>query len=223
MKWPVLLLAACGGGGAAEPRTCDSEPVHTGEATYYDFADGSGNCSFPPSPEDLMVAAMNTADYAGSATCGACAHVSGPEGEVTVRIVDRCPGCAAGDLDLSPQAFEAISPLAAGRVAIAWELVPCPVAGPLAYHLKDGSSQWWVAIQVRNHRHPILSLEALVDGQYLSLPRAEYNYFIAEAGLGVGPFTLRVTDIYGHQVEDSSIPLGDDTVAQGVGQLESCP
>ncbi|WP_420643940.1 hypothetical protein [Candidatus Leptofilum sp.] len=34
-------------------------PVHSGEGTYY-FATGAGNCSFEPSPENLMVAALNT-------------------------------------------------------------------------------------------------------------------------------------------------------------------
>ena len=42
----------------------------TGEGTYYN-ADGTGNCSFDPSPEDLMVAAMNHADYDNAALCGA--------------------------------------------------------------------------------------------------------------------------------------------------------
>jgi hypothetical protein len=46
----------------------------TGEGTYYN-ADGTGNCSFDPSPEDLMVAAMNHADYDNAALCGAFIEV----------------------------------------------------------------------------------------------------------------------------------------------------
>ncbi|MEJ7731391.1 MAG: hypothetical protein WKG00_19515 [Polyangiaceae bacterium] len=77
----ALLAAACGGdgggdggdGGAGSPGSsgpgvggglsCGESPLRTGEATYYDFADGSGNCSFPATPEDLRVAAMNAVDY----------------------------------------------------------------------------------------------------------------------------------------------------------------
>jgi expansin (peptidoglycan-binding protein) len=55
------------------------------------------------------------------------------------------------------------------------------------------------------------------------MPRTDDDYFVAEAGLGAGPFTLRVTDVYGHEVEDTGIPLGDDSVSPGASQLEACP
>ncbi|MGH7330711.1 MAG: expansin EXLX1 family cellulose-binding protein, partial [Polyangiaceae bacterium] len=61
-----------------------------GRATYYD-ADGSGNCSFDPSPNDLDVAAMDDPEWNNSAVCGECVAITGPNGNVTVRIVDRCP------------------------------------------------------------------------------------------------------------------------------------
>ena len=61
-----------------------------------------------PSPQDLMVAAMNAEEYDNAAYCGAYVHgVTGPKGEVTVRIVDLCPECRAGHLDLSQEAFAA--------------------------------------------------------------------------------------------------------------------
>ena len=37
-------------------------PIHTGIATYYD-ATGEGNCVFPATPNDLMVAAINSVEY----------------------------------------------------------------------------------------------------------------------------------------------------------------
>lgn len=103
----------------------DAEPVTTysGEATYYD-ADGTGACGFPAST-NYYVAAMNKAQYS-KAVCGQCVHVKGPDGEVTVRIVDLCPGCSSGDLDLSMTAFKSIAQLSDGRVAIDWSFVPCP-------------------------------------------------------------------------------------------------
>ena len=119
----------------------------SGEATYY-AADGSGACLFDPSPDDLMVAAINAPDWAGSSWCGACARIDGPMGTVTVRIVDLCPGCASGDLDLSPDAFEQIAPLEQGRVAIDWTFVSCNVSGPIQYRYKDGTNPWWTAVQV---------------------------------------------------------------------------
>lgn len=95
----------------------------TGEATYYN-ADGTGACGFKASPNDLMVAAMNKAQYKKS-LCGQCIAVTGPKGTVKVRIVDLCPGCSMGDVDLSKQAFSAIAALSAGRIDISWHFVPC--------------------------------------------------------------------------------------------------
>ena len=55
--------------------------------------------------------------------------------------------------------FERVAPLSAGRVAITWREVACDVTGPLAFQFKDGSSQYWTAIQIRNHRHAIAGVE----------------------------------------------------------------
>jgi expansin (peptidoglycan-binding protein) len=138
-------------------------------------------------------------------------------------VVDQCPECARGDLDLSPQAFQLLSPLAAGRIPITWHEVPCEVSGPISYHFKDGANAFWTAIQIRNHRYPIAKLEADVDGTYVSVPRVDYNYFVQESGLGAGPYALRVTDTHGHVVEDVGVELGDDITRSGSSQFSTCP
>src|SRR5947207_428644 len=85
-----------------------ANPVHHGVATYYD-APGAGACSFDASPQNLMVAAMNAPDYDNAAVCGEYVTVSGPRAVITVRIVDLCPECEAGHLDLSQPAFAQIA------------------------------------------------------------------------------------------------------------------
>lgn len=193
-----------------------------GDGTYYD-ATGAGNCSFEPSPGDRMIAALNAPDYAHAAWCGACLAVSGPMGEVVVRVVDQCPGCQHGDLDLSREAFAKLAPLSAGRVRIAWREVECPVSGPIVYRLKDGSNASWTAIQLRNHRHAIQALEARdARGAYRAIARADYNYFVAPGGLGPGPYALRVTDVRGHVLEDPAIAPGAAVARPGAAQLPSC-
>ena len=197
-------------------------PEHTGEATYYWEADGSGNCLFPPTPGDVMVAAVATHDYGEDARlCGATARVQGPYGSIQVRIVDRCPdaGCLPGHLDLHPEAFKKIAPIEYGRVNITWRLVSPPVAGNIAYHFKDGSNPWWVAVQVRNHRNPLARFEVLQNGGWASLPRQQWNYFLASAGLGSGPFTFRVTDVFGNQIVTENVPLLDDESYPGGAQF----
>ena len=53
--------------------------IHTGEATYYNEADGGGNCSFDPTPQDLMVGAMNHTDYAEFSDLWRLCRADGPE------------------------------------------------------------------------------------------------------------------------------------------------
>ncbi len=209
------------GDGDGDGGTCVDPNTHTGEGTYYD-ADGSGNCSFPATPDDLMVGAMNHTDYGGSAACGRCVHVDGPEGSVEVRIVDRCPECAPGDIDLSPQAFEQIAPLSAGRVDISWSYIPCPVDGAMDFHFKDGSNQWWTAVQPRNHRHGVDTLEVELEVDWVDVPRLDYNFFVLDSGMGPGPYHFRVTDVWGHAIEDNDIPLLDDATAPGAQQFPGC-
>ncbi len=235
----TLLAAACGGSGGggadgggggsdghgadAAIAVCGDEPQHSGDGTYYD-ADGGGNCMFDPSPGDLIVAAMNETDYAGSAACGACADVEGPDGRILVRIVDRCPECAPGDLDFSMEAFAMMAPVEAGRVDIRWRYVECPVDGPMSFRFKEGSNPYWTAIQVRNHRQRIAGLEARASGggAYQDVAREQYNYFVAPEGLGDGPYDLRITDVYGDVVEEPAVPPGDAVVVEGTAQLPSC-
>ena len=201
-----------------------SNPVHSGIATYYD-ATGGGACSFSASPGDLNVAAMNAPDYSNSAVCGEYVRVSGPKGTVVVRIVDLCPGCSKGQLDLSVQAFSQIADLAKGVVPITWQVISPDLAGPIAYHFKDGSNQWWTAVQVRNHRNPIARFEYRgPGGAWIEVPRVSYNYFVQEnPGMGPGPYTFRVTDSYGNILVDSGIPLKADGTVNGGGQFPPGP
>jgi expansin (peptidoglycan-binding protein) len=198
-------------------------PIIQGIATYYD-ATGDGACMFGPSPADLMVAAMNAEQYNTAAVCGETVHVSGPKGQVTVRIVDLCPECKTGHLDLSREAFALIADLNLGVVAITWQVVSPELAGPIAYHFKDGSSEWWTAVQVRNHRNPVAKLEYKTSGgQWINVPRTSYNYFVQSSGMGVGPYAFRVTDSYGNILIDSGIPHVENGTIPGAAQFPPGP
>lgn len=236
------ILAACGGGSAPEggadgaPRNDDGGgegngpapgggapavpfgEVHDGIATYYD-ATGAGNCMFDVTPDDLDVAAMNEAEYDGSAVCGGCALVKGVRGEVLVRIVDRCPECERGHLDLSREAFAKVADPVDGRVPITWKMASCPVQGNVSYLYKEGSSQYWTAIQVRNHRLPIAKLAIEKGGRFVDVGRESYNYFVDADGAGPGPVRVRITAIDGQTLEDTLPPAGSEVAAEGSGQF----
>jgi expansin (peptidoglycan-binding protein) len=197
----------------------NANPIHPGIATYYD-ATGAGACSFDPSPEDLLVAALNAQEYDNAAWCGAYVSVSGPRGSVTVRIVDLCPGCQAGHLDLSREAFAQIAALPQGRVPITWQLVSPALSGPIGYHFKTGSNPWWTAVQIRNHRNPVARLEYFLNGGWVSVPRTSYNYFVqTDPGMGPGPYTFRVTDSFGNTLLDSDIPHRVEGTVDGAAQF----
>ena len=203
--------------------TCDEPAARDGIATYYD-ATGAGNCSFDATPDDLMVAAMNDPDYEGSEVCGECVAVDGPSRSVTVRIVDRCPECDSGHLDLSREAFAEIAALELGRVDITWRVVPCDVDGPVEYWSQEGSNDFYLAVQLRNIRHPVASLEGRASGEgaFAPMPRVEYNYFLAEGGLGAGPYDFRATDVNGDVLEDLAVALPHGGSAAGSAQFAAC-
>ena len=201
----------------------NTNPVVQGEATNYN-ATGAGSCRFDASPTDLMVAAINRPDFNGSAACGEYVLVKGPKGTVTVRIVDLCPGCAQGDLDLSQEAFALIANLAQGRVAITWQVISPELSGPIAYHFYTTSDKTYTAVQVRNHRNPVAKFEYLKGGTtWTELPRQTYNYFLEANGMGPGPYTFRVTDLYGNVLTDSGIPLQAGATFDGAAQFPPGP
>jgi expansin (peptidoglycan-binding protein) len=218
----VVTVIACGSSDGASPNPGPSPALgqsQSGIATYY-AATGAGNCGFDPSPNDLDVAAMNAEQYAGSAVCGSCVRVVGPKGEVTVRIVDQCPECKKGHLDLSKEAFAKIADVSAGRVDISWTVVACNVSGPVQYHFKDGSSQYWTAIQIRNHKLPITKLELKKNGAWTEIQRADYNYFVDASGAGTGPVNVRITGQGGATLEDTLAGgVVADTTVSGAKQF----
>jgi len=235
----VAGLTACGGGGGGASSTTAPAPAtgtdtgtgntgatqtlsasFSGEGTFYG-ATGEGQCSFDASPSDLMVAAMNDHDYANAAACGEFVAVTGPKGSVTVRITDRCPECKPGDVDLSAEAFARIADPVAGRVPITWNVVAGGLQGPLAFRFKEGSTRFWTAIQVRNHRLPITALEIKPSGSadWIGVQRADYNYFVHPIEIASGPLQVRVTALGGATlVSTLPEPVGG-LVVQGTEQF----
>eukprot|EP00667_Euglena_gracilis_P006861 EG_transcript_6930 len=225
---PRLLLCLAAVGlwqfGASAGSTCEMatnlvtlptlSTNYTGDGTYYG-ATGAGACSYDASPTDLMVAALNAPQWATAGWCGACARVTGPKGTITVRIVDLCPECHAGDLDLSLEAFVLIADQVQGRVRISWQFVACSTVGPLSYRFKDGSSQWWMGVQVLNSPLPVGNLELLQGASYVPLVPQAYNYYTTSSAPGAGPFTFRVTTRDGQQLLQPGVALAPTAVVPG--------
>jgi expansin (peptidoglycan-binding protein) len=193
----VVALAAFG---------CTAPETRTGTATWYHL-DGQGNCSFPDYPgADTAFVAMNAVDYGTADLCGATLSVTGPQGApTTVKVVDQCPECPSGNLDLSPQAFAAVADgdLDRGVVPVQWRIISGPASPAIGIRVKENASPYWMELLVLDHRNPVRSLEVRpAGGDWVPLVRREYNYFGARDNrvLGAGPFEVRVTDTFGESL-----------------------
>ena len=162
---------------------------------------------------------MNEVDYAVAEYCGACIEIAGPNGKVKVKIIDRCPECQQGDVDLSPEAFDQIGDRIDGRISISWIVVPCEVKGPIVLYFKKGSTQYWTALQIRNHKTAISTVEYYRNGQWINMPRERYNYFVEPNGTRLATFDIRITDVYGEQIVQSINEIIAEAEIQGTEQF----
>jgi expansin (peptidoglycan-binding protein) len=201
---------------AAQAGTAVQAATVSGIATY--FRSPPGNCSYPSAPADGLYVALSPSEYASAAACGGYLEVHGPDGSVRVEVVDQCPECAAGHIDLSPAAFAKIAPLSAGQVSVSYAHLANPaLPGPLGLRVKEGSSRYWLALLATNTGNPLAAVAVrTASGGWHDLARADYNYWIAASGVGDGPFTVRLTDTAGHQVTVGGIALSPGVV-QGTG------
>ena len=196
----LLRSPAC----AAPPTTSP----HKGKATFYDLAGTKGNCSFPPPADDLYVA-LGPNEYAAGAACGGYLDVTGPKGKVRVKVFDSCPECGTGHLDLSRTAFKKIGKEIDGIIPITYKAVRNPrTPGPLSITFVDGTSRYYWAVVIDNHANPLKSVKTKgPGGSWMTAARTDYNTWIINRDVGSGPFSVRMTDIYGHTGTATNIKL----------------
>ena len=178
----------------------EASAVAAGKATFYQLQSGGGNCGFPGPPADGLFVALPPGEYAGAARCGGHLDVRGPKGTVRVEVIDQCPECEAGHIDLSRTAFARIAALSQGEVPVSYHLVADPpLRAPLAFRVKEGSSAYWLDLLPIGTGNPVSKVELSAPGRgTLSLKRMDFGYWEATHGLGPGPFTVHVTDLRGH-------------------------
>ncbi|MEU8287486.1 expansin EXLX1 family cellulose-binding protein [Micromonospora sp. NPDC048905] len=206
---------ACAAGRtlAAAPPT--GTTTHSGKATFYDSNGAGGNCSNPAAPANKLYVALGPTEYSAGAACGGFLDVTGPKGTVRVLIMDQCPECAPGHLDLSREAFARIAEPVQGLVPVTYRaVVNPPLPGPLTFRIKEGASQFWFAVRVGNHGNPLRSVEVRqgASGPWRPAARQDYNYWLIASGAGAGPFTIRVSDVYGNRATVSGIRMAPGQV-----------
>jgi expansin (peptidoglycan-binding protein) len=216
----VALVLQHGGSACAAP---PGNSTSSGKATFYDLGGGIGNCSFPGAPADDLFVALGPSQYAKAASCGSYLDVTGPKGKVRVKVIDSCPGCEVGHLDLSRTAFKKIADEVQGVVSITYRTVVNPLTpGRLNVRLQEGASQYWFSALIDNHGNRLASVRvASSGGSFHAAKRADYNYWVIDGGAGSGPFTIKITDVDGHLATVTGIKLSPGKTQQTSVRLTS--
>lgn len=169
-----------------------------GDGTYYGWTDG-GNCALRDRPRayiSMKAVAINTNQYANSASCGACVEYIGLgpgsggkpiTGKHIAYVHDRCPAseCRRGSLDLSESGD--------GRWKIKFRFVKCPFRNRLSF-LFEGSHQYYWKIQPRGLRVP--ARKVTINGRMAK--RSQDNFFELNEKVRT-PATVVVVDIQGRR------------------------
>ncbi|XVU26625.1 expansin EXLX1 family cellulose-binding protein [Actinoplanes sp. CA-054009] len=216
----ALVFQNSGAACAAPPSTTASK----GKATYFSLDGTLGNCSFPSAPaDDLFVALGQHNQYSEGAACGTYIDVTGPKGSTRVKVIDSCPECPAGHLDLSLTAFKKIGVQSDGIIPITYKTVPnAAVPGPISVRVKEGSSQYWLSVLIDNHANRLASVKiAGSGGTFKSATHEDFNYWTLPSGAGNGPFKIKITDVYGNSVTVPNIKLTEGKTQKTSSKLVS--
>ncbi|MET7421575.1 expansin EXLX1 family cellulose-binding protein [Dactylosporangium sp. NPDC005555] len=213
----VLVLQDSGNAACAAtpplPRDPVVEGVRGGSASYYS-TNRNGMCNLG-APSSDGYAAIGPAEWAGGAACGSILAVTGPNGQTTnVQVVDQCPSCPAGKIDLSKAAFARIGDVSSGIIKITYGTVRDPVLpGPLKVRAKGGTGYSSLSVVLDNHGNRLSTVELQAGAGWTPLKHNTDNTWTGPSGL-TGPVTLRVTDVAGHQVTLTGVALGASAFQQ---------
>ncbi|KAG0009490.1 hypothetical protein BGZ81_003357, partial [Podila clonocystis] len=94
---------------------------YSGRGTW--FTDSVGSCGTQFTTNDMIVA-MNAPQQGGNnSQCGKRVRIQHNGKSITAKVVDTCPECASGSLDLSQAAFSSLAGLDQGVIDITWSFV----------------------------------------------------------------------------------------------------
>lgn len=214
MRWSLLvLLGGCAAVTSAPTATDTFGPEHAG--SYHlgpvDFAESAFANACAPYPAEVQrlagvhLAGVDRSLNGDGRLCDACALVTTRLGRtLVVRIITTGVAQAPGDLDLSPQAYEALhadDPTATPRDPrpMRWRLTRCPASGPMQLQFQAQANIDWTSFWVRNPRLPLerVEVQSARHATFTALRRGRDGSWNADRGFGPGRFTLRLTALDG--------------------------
>ncbi|KAI0417439.1 carbohydrate-binding module family 63 protein [Xylaria grammica] len=211
----VVSSATSSASSAAAAVPIAGSTAVTGTSTFYGGNLNGGTCSFTSYtlPSGVYGTAFSGSAWHSAAHCGACLQVTANGKSIIAMIVDQCPECDAGHLDLFENAFDALSPSSSDPLSTSYTFVDCPISSPLVLHNKSGTSAYWFSMQVVNANEPVSKLEVSTDGgsTWKSTTRQEYNFFENSSGFGTDTVTIRVTSESGSTVVVKNVSVASDS------------
>ncbi|KAI1137525.1 RlpA-like double-psi beta-barrel-protein domain-containing protein-containing protein [Hypoxylon sp. FL0543] len=91
----------------------------SGDITYY--TPGLGSCGETNSDSDKVVALSPSQFELDPKACGKTIQITAGNKTSTAKVVDKCPSCASGSIDVSSTVFQDIAPLTVGRTHVEWD------------------------------------------------------------------------------------------------------
>lgn len=86
------------------------------------YAVGLGACGHRNKPSDYVVA-LNAVEFGSGQQCGRKIEIHAEGKTAVAYIVDKCPGCVRGGLDLSQSLFEHFAPTKKGVLHGSWRFI----------------------------------------------------------------------------------------------------
>lgn len=185
----------------------DWDKVRTGYATYTGSGYEGGIALLDPIPADMEIVAVNKPELNSygvqSALSGAYIEITGPKGTTVAYVTDCYTEAFEGALDLCRISCDKIGDtnVPGGKIPLTWRVVEAPITGNFTYRILPASSKWWLALQVRNHKYPVMKLEYFNNGEWIDVTKDRCNYF-AIRNLSSTTLEIRITDIRGKVVTD---------------------
>jgi hypothetical protein len=185
--------------------------MYVGDGTAYSEAvpDGSGfACSFRKlfKHTKIYFAAINIEQWENGLSCGRCVNVlctdpfcTVKNKKVKVQIVDQCPECKKGDIDLSIPAYRDVTGRWPHRLTVNWEWTSCEdiVDGDLLLSPKDGQNPWYHAFYLSNAANAI---KKVTLNSKIEMSRNQFGFYHFQGELEQGPYTLRIVSIDGEML-----------------------
>jgi len=221
----VVTLGGCGGGdddGGTPPPVTEGEPFGQTYAGDYhlgpvDFAETAWHNACAPYPAAIQaltgpyLAGVDGSLGGDGSLCDACALVTTRLGRtIMVRIVTYGVSGAPGDMDLSPEAYDAIyqedpQGTPADPRPMTWQLAKCPDSGQIFLQYQTEANPYWTSLWVRNGNLPIdrLEVRATAAAPWSALVRAGDGTFTKSDGFGMAGFELQITGRDGTAVHQS--------------------